>query len=407
MASNSIEDSCLTSCLSSVSGAIITQRFKKFKTLNENDRCQLSTLVIHNEFDKFGRDITEFTIKTERFLQLRDEICARFPGEKPEEYFTPFNQSTRSTSTGKLFNSFNTLKRKWKESLESDSNVDSDEDSDDIQELRSLQSLDVQAFQLWRKTHSYRQKLLSNSKYTVSMYYNQFPLLKVANGYQFLLLDFDMMHENQTKKFLENWPAVNEKLINLALKKLKRKKVRELSMTCSNEIFGFFLLTSLLPMAFKILPNCDVPKRLCREEIQEELFFHVKDNESLQNVIECDNERRNEARFPINPRIVFVGRDFATISKAYVEIDMNMYEMKNPLSAIDTYLKVYMALNISYPNEVKQIWTFIQNYVYQIKTAEDLISVSINGLIADLEANERPPSDSDSDSDAFERPDDC
>ncbi|GAB0098180.1 hypothetical protein DMENIID0001_138890 [Sergentomyia squamirostris] len=386
----------LADCLNSLSGVMIVNKYNKFKSLNDKDRTQLCRLIIYKEFERVsGESDDKFRISTHRFTKLRDQICEAFPNETPDVYYTPYNKLTRSLSTGKLYAAFNSFKRRWKESQKTTDGKD-DEDSDEpstsdvspeIRELLNVASITDKALQLWKKTHTYRQKLLSNPKYTMSKYYDQFPLLKQPNGYQLLLLDFDMMHKNHTKNLLKNWPQANQELICMARKKMNKEKFRELSVSCPNDILGFLLLTYHLPMAYKTSKNPQLQKRirLCREEIQEELILHVKDNESLWNVLECDNEQRVEAGFPINPRIIFVGQDFAAISKVYVEIDMNMYEMKNPLSAIDTYLKVSMALNITYPNEVKQIWTFMQHYVYKIKTAKDISFTSVNVLMADLE----------------------
>ncbi|GAB0098759.1 hypothetical protein DMENIID0001_145540 [Sergentomyia squamirostris] len=71
---------------------MIENVYRHSKSLPENYKQLLSTLVIHKELEGTAAsgDSAKFKITTERFLQLRQQICDRFSGEKPEDYYMPY-----------------------------------------------------------------------------------------------------------------------------------------------------------------------------------------------------------------------------------------------------------------------------------------------------------------------------
>ncbi|GAB0100533.1 hypothetical protein DMENIID0001_165850 [Sergentomyia squamirostris] len=86
------EASTFASCLWSTNGRMIENVYSHSKSLPEKYKQLLSTLVIHKEFEGTAAsgDTAKFKITTERFLQLRQHICDRFSGEKPEDYYMPY-----------------------------------------------------------------------------------------------------------------------------------------------------------------------------------------------------------------------------------------------------------------------------------------------------------------------------
>lgn len=58
--------------------------------------------------------------------------------------------------------------------------------------------------------------------------------------------------------------------------------------------------------------------------------------------------------------------------------------MESSLKALDVCFKFFQVLNASYPSTVKQLWTFIQKYVYNIHTEHDVESSCHEEIAVDL-----------------------
>lgn len=48
------------------------------------------------------------------------------------------------------------------------------------------------------------------------------------------------------------------------------------------------------------------------------------------------------------------------------------FALETPTKAVNTCFKLYHALNAQYQQEVDIVWTFIQQYVYELKTLQDM-----------------------------------
>lgn len=60
------------------------------------------------------------------------------------------------------------------------------------------------------------------------------------------------------------------------------------------------------------------------------------------------------------------------------------YEMPNALKAVDSCFKAFSVLNAQYPPESKQVWSFLQRYVYEIEDAKTKKYTAVNKLISTL-----------------------
>ena len=54
-----------------------------------------------------------------------------------------------------------------------------------------------------------------------------------------------------------------------------------------------------------------------------------------------------------------------------VMLDDFSYEVESPLKALDIVFKTFFALHVHYPPEAEQLYYFLQQYVYGIKTRQD------------------------------------
>lgn len=84
------------------------------------------------------------------------------------------------------------------------------------------------------------------------------------------------------------------------------------------------------------------------------------------------------------PLPVIVG-EFHNIQNCFVCIDSIRYNIDTPLKAIDLCFKVYHTLNAQYPKEAEPIWTFLQLYIYEIKTLNDGNFTSVSSLMSEID----------------------
>lgn len=82
--------------------------------------------------------------------------------------------------------------------------------------------------------------------------------------------------------------------------------------------------------------------------------------------------------------LVAVGKDIKN-AKYFVYFDENKYEFENFLGAPDTCFKVFHVLNLEYPKDSIEFWTFIEKYFYNIELSSSKISSNILCLLKELE----------------------
>ena len=72
-----------------------------------------------------------------------------------------------------------------------------------------------------------------------------------------------------------------------------------------------------------------------------------------------------QLEFDIHPFIIFC-RHLENITKAYVIVNGDHYEYKNPLEAVDHCFRACVALH-TWSKQLINIWAFVQRYIYQIE----------------------------------------
>lgn len=85
----------------------------------------------------------------------------------------------------------------------------------------------------------------------------------------------------------------------------------------------------------------------------------------------------------LQPLIVAVGYNICDAT-FYVYYDEIKYKLPSFLTSLNTCFKIFQVLNLKYPRDCTEVWTFIQRYFYCIKLKEDQISPNILCLINDL-----------------------
>lgn len=86
----------------------------------------------------------------------------------------------------------------------------------------------------------------------------------------------------------------------------------------------------------------------------------------------------------IQPLICAIGTDLFDLSSYYVYYFDTFYKLDNIIKCIDICFKTFHVLDLKYPEECSLVWTFIQNYFYDIHLKSDIKSTSLSALLADI-----------------------
>ena len=78
----------------------------------------------------------------------------------------------------------------------------------------------------------------------------------------------------------------------------------------------------------------------------------------------------------LQPFMVLV-ENAATSHSSYVVINDTCYYVETPVKALDVCFKIFFSLNVKYPVECEQVWTFIQEFIYKIKSTKRYAGVTV------------------------------
>lgn len=106
----------------------------------------------------------------------------------------------------------------------------------------------------------------------------------------------------------------------------------------------------------------------------------------LEKKYEFIAEKYNDIEMDLHPKIILVGDVFIGLQEIYVQFQTVLYEMPDFLSALDTCMKIFLVLNLPYPNSNVLPWTFIQQYFYEIRLNNDTDNTQIDSLIQYLKS---------------------
>lgn len=104
----------------------------------------------------------------------------------------------------------------------------------------------------------------------------------------------------------------------------------------------------------------------------------------MERVKRRRQETATKVKETVQPYIIAVGPQLTAIETFHIIIDDIMYKMENVLKAVDFLYKIFQVLNIKYPPACKQVWLFIQKYIYGRTTKWDKYDKSVLNLIDQL-----------------------
>ncbi|KAK4882314.1 hypothetical protein RN001_005633 [Aquatica leii] len=236
----------------------------------------------------------------------------------------------------------------------------------------------------WKKTYRCRQNRLSQLQ-SAQEYFNQFPVLKLNDGYKLLLEDFStrFQEKTQNKSIYTIWPPLVPIIVQLGKeKKVLLPELEWPEAKRDNEV-NLILSLKVLSWLHLVTIRNHMQKRNFRPsklESLESFLLHIQTIGELDTKIE---ERKSKAllnKIGLQPFMVCVG----PINQVtfYVIVDSQKYVCENCLMALDLTLKIFFVLNLQYPPECKAVWQTVDQLLYKL---ENDIDSNASSVLSDIE----------------------
>lgn len=110
--------------------------------------------------------------------------------------------------------------------------------------------------------------------------------------------------------------------------------------------------------------------------------FLLQQEADLNVIFEQREARSRLLKSTEQPSVFIIGE--LQHPKAILKINTVIYELETPLKAVDTCFKSFFALNAKFPSEAEQVWTYIQNVIFEIYTDSDCKFNAVTSLHSDL-----------------------
>jgi len=149
-----------------------------------------------------------------------------------------------------------------------------------------------------------------------------------------------------------------------AAKKGKNKQWRP-SREESAESILLHVLVSLVFVPYMTEPNTTLAFwELCFEG----LFIFQDTAAILTSLANRLKEKYEPFNLSLGPQAIVVGETVDSITKSYVRVNSVLYEVDNPIKAVDIAFKIMHALDCQYPKESEREWFFLERSIYAINT---------------------------------------
>ncbi|KAK3928329.1 Ubiquitin carboxyl-terminal hydrolase 1 [Frankliniella fusca] len=308
-------------------------------------------------------------------IAMAECVLSMFTSEKREVWISPDCKSRSSAAgRGKILSRYYDIRRKMNKSgllTKSTSTNEHEDENENIDEelkdnllwLQNNKQPWTKVNLLWNSTSKHRMRSLVNGTVPVATYLTKYPALQDPSGYLLLSTDFDVKYPNSGMSLFTEWPMLAAFIETIA------PKPEDIKESLTEE--GRKIRTiHTIPYLFPVITCAKKGKRQWRPSRQESadaLMLHVKCigdiSISLANRAKDKYEPYN---LSLGPQAIVVGPDLDNVSKSFVRINSTMYEVENPLKALDVTFKAMHALDCKYHKESLREWLFLEKAVYKI-----------------------------------------
>ncbi|XP_055858330.1 uncharacterized protein LOC129920869 [Episyrphus balteatus] len=374
-------------------GQMLVEIYKKNQKFKEAHRTLLIHLIAEYFNDKGIHLELAATYSIER------EIISKFPSEQLEFY--------RTSKRGRIYNKYCNYKYSLikvnrnsnvKVSTAGVPNV-----AEPISELVPEQGAEVYVTSLkydnlsaeqfetsWKLCTRYRINEIRALNSSIPLIFTKWPQYKSPLGNKYIAMDFQYLHSNWNS-LVTNWDTAAEKLLQFlstghCIKSHEiRTVLRNIKNTESKNCRDAALLWCLHGYLKPTNTICGTDEKgnrsMSKVSIKESQDSFVYVAKSVED-IEIHRQILNQQYTSFYPFIAVLGTDILNFSQIFVCVEDAKYSLENFVNAVDLCYNLIILFKLEYPTACKAIWSFIQNYFFEIKpeTRFPRVHVLINEL---------------------------
>lgn len=367
---------------STFDGRLILMTYERYNKLTCESRTCLADILIAHELQK---DINR-GLNIEIVSMLTMKIVNTFPTEEYGYWITNMIYPDKILFDGKLIRRYNT----WVEvtkcvGFATDKITSELDDGENAVVEVSLAYLKHFATpfstieNLWLKTIKRRHEDVATSKVPICDYFQQFQCLQDPLGYNLLEKDFEFLYPASVHNLFVKWHRLSVFFEN-ELKK-KDKNFLKGSFSAAKRIMSILMhLSQIFPVTARAKTDLGPSSCPSKAESQSSFLLIIQSLQELQPVLARRSEKLKKYGLSLQPLPVIIGSS-ENFEKCFTILDTVIYEVENPLKALDLIFKIFCAFHMQYPPECEQIWTFLQRAVYDICTDNDKIHAETYELI--------------------------
>lgn len=228
----------------------------------------------------------------------------------------------------------------------------------------------------WSKSRSERFRLVG--QIPISEYLSKFPILSMANGFDWLNLDFAESYPTAMDA-MTKWKEFSMKVIAYVKQKAKRNvNLRDIINSYDKSEAAQLLLSfKVLPWILRSPSKSSNKKRAKGTTRANQL--EVSDS-FLSHFNSENDDTRNEGSF-IEVKLIGSTSKYDT----FVYIDNIQYTFGDVAAGIDCAFKLYYVFNLAFPKTTAHVWEFLNEAIYNISITSKSNQAPNFEVLADIQ----------------------
>ncbi|KAJ1519077.1 hypothetical protein ONE63_011319 [Megalurothrips usitatus] len=353
--------------------------YKLNSDLNDGNRNLLANVILND----YLKDDPDKRFPSEVENSMCEAVLSLFPTENKEVWVTATcKKRSSSAGRGKLLSRYYDIRRKMAKNgllskrtadsadlslSDEDSNEDVDPElSDHLLWLQNNKQPWSKVSSLWVLTSKHRMRSLISGTVPVATYLTKYPGLQDPSGYLLLTTDFELKYPASGMSLFVEWPQLVAFIETIAP---NPDDIKESLSEDGKKI----RVIQALPYLFPVITCAKKGKkqwRPSRQESAEALMLHVKCIGDINiSLASRAKDKYEPYGLSLGAQAIVVDPDLDTISNSFVRINSTMYEVENPLKALDITFKAIHALDCKYHKESVREWLILEKAVYHLNDA--------------------------------------
>ncbi|XP_055704424.1 uncharacterized protein LOC129802539 isoform X2 [Phlebotomus papatasi] len=361
-------------------GRAILDKGKKNRSLSNRERNILVTIIIEDNLKhELHMSPKDFTTHAEAILRL-------FPSENPLMYYKPRlrksekkdDQTTQKNPSGKLFNKYKNLKRKYSVKKTSDSTSSDamevsqvsetgDENAsnilmEQIQWLKENKEPWLEVLEKWQATSEWR--LREQSVFSSQYFLDICPGLKDERGFELIDIDFFQKFPQLQQKSMESFKDLQKKLSPIFSIEIKDKYNKSLfnKLSGCNEDSQLYI-TSMLINAIIPPGNMRGNKKVSISTAQHDMIVRLDVSAQIDSTVkDCQKEAASKG----SPQMkIIVTGELEELKESYVCCGEFLFKLPSFAKALEVYMKMSIFFGIEYSRKCKYAWELLEGFYFE------------------------------------------